>query len=1745
MTTRAHMQEQLAQANAQIEQLEEEKAAIDSTVSEQNRKLAEMERKLADLLAAHDAATSAQYSLSLQQSQGLQQQLPSAQKLSDVHTLLPKLVQDKAPCLTGTTPEHVEKWSLEFTLYLTKQDLEFLIQESYTASKQSVAKKFPGYKTEELHPLLHKRVYTVIVEAIQDKTGPSIDREFAALAKAGTLSAAGEPYQHNVKAIWDKIKATYGKRTMLNAIGVFQRLTRVRLQRGENPVVYLNKVNELCNQLELAKYTLPTEWRTLFYLQGIKESYPVVYENLATKENPLINDIHSTLVKLHDDYVNSRQSSAKQQSKGNTERANLAASHGNRQLVHSKRNNSRNSDWSFCHHCNKHVNHTADRCHRNPANRSSAKSSTSSQQHQFMLREEQLEEFHSLIDGLDLSDEVYHTLATRFAQSGPNWHSTHRTFILDSGAGSHSTGDRGLLQNVESMRPINVTCALGRTVKVKEFGQMRLSSNVRLNDVKYLPGSDVNLVSVARICDSGNKGGLGVLFLRDKAMVLHELDVRSIANLKLAPIISFQRDGNLYQIERKQESHDDAEHPPLQLVEAPKSEARIPKKVPLASATKHRGTAPVIDRNKKYPSSDHSQTASSSVPAVYLYEHANVLRYSSTVPSPLPAMYVHDTASSGSSSAMRACNAASSNLSATYVSGHTTPGNQQTLSEVTQTLSKVTQPYTRLPYADTVYHIAESEPAHDAEPSVTAATWHARLGHQQPSALKALNKQFDLGITSAELTHTANCACEACILAKSKHSKVRHSNSHTKLYRATHPTDAIHLDSWGPITRSVGKGKHNLPSLGGNLYGLTAVVEYSRFTVMALVKSKDELTIKAIHVLKQLQTALRGTFKRVHCDNGSEFINTLFKSYLHGNGTLLITTSPGTPAQNSIAERANGVHHDVARAMLVHSKAPAVLWGDATLYATLIHNCTPLAANNGATPYHVSFGYTPNIRHLRVFGCDVYLLIEKAKRGKFEAKARRMVFIGTSPNHIQGYRLMCPITQEIVVSRNVKFVENSFEAMRALSANLETNGVNTNSDISAADVTDLFEQVNNSPATEAGELLVPSTNLFEHHELISQREVSTDPLVAEVNDFEIDGIELDTGASDQSAGDDGDTADMNVLPDVGATAGDSVEPPPPRPPPPFNENVEDSLLRKIAELEAKPLVSQRGRALKPRLIPGMVNDHLVSPDQGIGLYLVSLKGPVNEHEPNTFAEAMRTLHKREWFLAMADEIKSIIELGVYTVVPLPPGKTAIRGRWVLKRKLDHNNIPIRFKARFTPQGFRQESGMDYIDTYAPVVRFKSVKVLLAYAAIKDLELVQYDVKTAFLNAPLDADLELYVQPPDGFPEPDGNVWKLNKSLYGLKQAPHDWNRTIDALIKEIGFTQTTSDSCFYHKATTSGRRIFMLLYVDDTVVAYDKRDEAAWLACKKRITNRFKIDDIGELHWVLNMRIQRDRVNRTITLSQQAYIERKLKELKMDECKTATTPCIDGNLELPLDSTDAVPLTSEEHAQYRVIIGVLLYAANCTRADIIFIVSRLSRYVASPCQHHLVAAKRVLRYLAGTATLALVFKPTRNPLYVEHDATLCAYSDSDWAGSKFDGKSTTGLAIAVFGNALFWLSKKQSIIAQSSTEAEYVAVNTACNELLWFQKLLLEAFDIVTGNNTIFCDNRAAVQLCNDADVNARNKHIRLRYHQIKLQVREQAVRLKWLQTSEQLADMFTKCLNTGKFLAARKQFLQPSLDAQ
>jgi hypothetical protein len=530
-------------------------------------------------------------------------------------------------------------------------------------------------------------------------------------------------------------------------------------------------------------------------------------------------------------------------------------------------------------------------------------------------------------------------------------------------------------------------------------------------------------------------------------------------------------------------------------------------------------------------------------------------------------------------------------------------------------------------------------------------------------------------------------------------------------------------------------------------------------------------------------------------------------------------------------------------------------------------------------------------------------------------------------------------------------------------------------------------------------------------------------------------------------------------------------------------------------------------------------------------------------EPQTYKQAIVSGEAPLWAESMKAELAALRAQNVLQLVPIPKKVKLLNTRWVYKIKLDEHNKPVKYKSRLVVKGFMQQKGINYNETFAPVAKFKSIKMLLALAATHDLELHQIDFDTAFLNATLEEDV--YISVPDGYDATDGvstvgMCFKLKKALYGLKQAPQAWNSTVHEKLVALGYRNTTADPCVYFKYNKQCKwPIILCLYVDDAVVAFEKSLQSIWYRDKSAIASVYPIKDIGNVQWVLNMGVTRDRVAGTITLDQAAYIHKLLEEHNMLEVRSAVNPYTGAELTDAQELEKDVLLTPELHSKYRTIVGQVSYAANVTRVDVAWITNVLSRYVSCPRYRHLNAAKHLLRYLAGTATLGLLFKRNATGSATATPYTITAYSDADWAADKNDRRSTTGAVVLFNGNVISWMSKKQPTVALSSTESEYMAITKCAQEVAWYQTWVKEIFS-TTVTALLFTDNKSAQHLCKNDGYHQRTKHIDIRHHWIRERVTAQQIAVDWVPTTEQLADILTKGLPTRLYVTLRDQLLVP-----
>ena len=511
---------------------------------------------------------------------------------------------------------------------------------------------------------------------------------------------------------------------------------------------------------------------------------------------------------------------------------------------------------------------------------------------------------------------------------------------------------------------------------------------------------------------------------------------------------------------------------------------------------------------------------------------------------------------------------------------------------------------------------------------------------------------------------------------------------------------------------------------------------------------------------------------------------------------------------------------------------------------------------------------------------------------------------------------------------------------------------------------------------------------------------------------------------------------------------------------------------------------------------------------------------LSKSEPTTVEEVLSTPEKHCWLEAMEKEMKSLQDNDVWELVDLPEDRKPVGSKWVFKTKTDADGHIERYKARLVAQGFSQKFDTDYDETFSPVVRLESVRTLIAMSVQQGLQLHQVDVDTAFLNGELEE--EVYMQQPEGFitPGKEHLVCRLKKSIYGLKQSSRCWNVVLDDHLKKMGFVQTTTDPCVYR--ASGGELVYIGVYVDDVILA--ARSSKKLAEVKKELALRFDIKDMDRLHHFLGMKIVQDDTTGRVWIGQPAYTEALLKKFGMDEARTVATP-VDSSMKLTKASEEDVLF--DQH-KYQSAVGSLLYLSVATRPDITYAVSNVAKFSASPTTRHWTAVKRIMRYLKGTTNLGLVYTPQSNNNCV-------GFSDSDWGGDLDDRKSTSGYVFQIGGGAVSWRSKKQTSVALSTAEAEYVALAGATQEALWMRQLSTELNDKPpTEAMVIFEDNQSAIAMTKNPQFHGRSKHIAIKYHFVRDKVAEGIVKIQYCPTTEMIADMLTKALPKDIFTKLR-----------
>jgi hypothetical protein len=488
--------------------------------------------------------------------------------------------------------------------------------------------------------------------------------------------------------------------------------------------------------------------------------------------------------------------------------------------------------------------------------------------------------------------------------------------------------------------------------------------------------------------------------------------------------------------------------------------------------------------------------------------------------------------------------------------------------------------------------------------------------------------------------------------------------------------------------------------------------------------------------------------------------------------------------------------------------------------------------------------------------------------------------------------------------------------------------------------------------------------------------------------------------------------------------------------------------------------------------------------------------------PKSYQEA---LSHPGWRSAMEEEMRALSLNHTWDLVPKPSGAHIVGCRWVFTIKHNPDGTVDRLKARLVAKGFTQTYGLDYTETFSPVAKLNSVRIVISLAANLNWPLHQLDVKNAFLHGDLSE--TVYMAQPPGFESKGESVCHLRKSLYGLKQSPRAWFDKFSSTVVSHGMTRSQADHSVFFKKTTRGI-VILVVYVDDIVITGS--DGVGIEILIRHLCSSFLTKDLGKLRYFLGIEVARSKAG--ISLSQRKYTLDLLKDTGYLGSKPVATP-MDTNLKLMPEDGELV----DDPEMYRRLVGKLIYL-TITRPDISYAVSIVSQFMTCPRVPHMEAVVRILKYLKNAPGRGLLYKSSGH-LRIE------GYTDADWAGSPADRRSTTGYCTFIGGNLVTWKSKKQSVVARSSAEAEYRAMAHTTCELTWLRTLLQEFGIPVHGPTPLYCDNQAAIHIANNPVFHERTKHIEVDCHFIRSKVESKEISTPFVPSGSQLADIFTKAL--------------------
>ena len=1030
----------------------------------------------------------------------------------------------------------------------------------------------------------------------------------------------------------------------------------------------------------------------------------------------------------------------------------------------------------------------------------------------------------------------------------------------------------------------------------------------------------------------------------------------------------------------------------------------------------------------------------------------------------------------------------------------------------------------------------------------TGELWHARLGHTSDVVMRVTSDTYPMfNIPKKHLTNEQKQAatCECCARCK---ATIKRKIKSSTTEKATKYLQRVHMDVCGPL---------QMNTYDGCKYFTVFVDEYTKYRWVYVHKDRTS----AVDILRKwILDATKGTDLKVKCirtDQAGEHLSKNYQNELKRQGIRMECSCSYNHHQNGVAEKAIRDICNMARCMLDYGHVARDMWGYAVRYAAhvqnrLVHAGMPMSA------YEMRYGEAPDLSRLKIFGCTAYVSRDKketdfVKDQKLDARGAEGCFVGMADDgaEIQGAAVKGYIVWTLetgartLTSMQVNFDETRYPRLMGVTEwefSMLAKVEKCKATISV--MTFETEDTDRHPF------------LFETDELEYRKQQQSTKL----NPQHLVGMNVTVKLKNKDRK--GKVYSYNAAYKVWGIVLLQAE------------EDEDSILYLTAEQmadENKIIFNDKIKGFKKKILPkagtddptenkdvtqnnekdedisllnltlkqdidllrydkSLRNTHNIT-QKVINLNAMKSKAPITRHEPEPkgWRQAMSSKNADKWYKAGEDEVFGLRDMNTWEVSRPIPGVKPIDSKWVFKVKYTPTGEIEKYKGRLVVRGDSQRAGIDFGEVFSPVAHNTICRMLLSMATACDFEIDLVDVCQAFLNAELQE--EIYMRPAPGVTQilgiPDDSWLKLKRNLYGLKQAPRNWSLTfIEWMTKEQSFKKASIDDClFYKEFQHEGKDVFimLLMYVDDNIII--SNDRTCLDKFKQDMHNKFKIVDKKDISTYLGVQVERSRKpgDKWLKIHQEGYLNEVLAamNIKKDNPLTYSTP-LPANVQLVKNEGEPYDLDL-----YRSVIGSLIYLATWTRIDIAYAVSALAAHMANPSRDHHVALKHLLHYLHGTRNRGITYHGND-----EHGINkLYGFVDADYAGDSNTRKSRTGYVMMMNSGAISWKSKLQTVVANSTTDAEVYAATLAIKEIIYLRDALRriglpQATETAPDKGTtLYEDNEATAAIARTAAHREATKHMAiarafLRYHH-----ENGTVYITDCFTHMQVADFLTKSL--------------------